>query len=93
MIYKYLIIGVIVCGVVWAIDDFGYERASNEWQVKWDKQVKQIDDAKLAHEKELRELQIQLNNVNQVCLPSCLENLSSEINSWQSRLTDTGLPD
>lgn len=66
MIYKYLAIGAFVCVIVWAIDDFGYDRAANEWQVKWDDREKEIKDAKIAHQKELLELQSQLNNVNQV---------------------------
>jgi septal ring factor EnvC (AmiA/AmiB activator) len=66
MIYKYLAIGAFVCVIVWAIDDFGYDRAANEWQVKLDDRENKIKDAKIAHQKELLELQSQLNNVNQV---------------------------
>lgn len=62
MIYKYLAIAAIVCGIVWKIDDFGYDRASNEWQGKWDKQEKKVKDDNLEHEKKIRELQTELQS-------------------------------
>jgi len=47
---------------VWAIDDFGYDRASNEWQVKWDKHDKEVTSANLAHEQEIRKIQTDLQS-------------------------------
>lgn len=68
MIYKYLAVIAVVCGLVWSIDDFGYDRADAAWQQKWDTRERQIAEANLAHEKSIREkeaeYQVKLDEAN-----------------------------
>lgn len=62
MIYKYLAVAAIVCGIVWAIDDFGYDRAHEKWEKKWNDRELEIATANLAHEEKLRSLQAELQS-------------------------------
>lgn len=62
MIYKYLAIAAVVCGIVWAIDDFGYDRADAEWAARWATYERQATADNLAHEKEIRQLQTELQS-------------------------------
>lgn len=62
MIYKYLAIAAVVCGIVWAIDDFGYDRADAEWAARWATYERQVTAANLEHEEKIRELQTELQS-------------------------------
>lgn len=62
MIYKYLAISAVVCGIVWAIDDFGYDRAEKKWVQKWTERELKITAANLAHEENVRSLQTELQS-------------------------------
>lgn len=62
MIYKYLAILAIVCGIVWAIDDFGYDRAEKKWVQKWTERELQITAENLAHEEKVRQMQTEIQS-------------------------------
>lgn len=62
MIYKYLAIVAVVCGVVWKIYDFGYDNAEADMVERWATYERQVTAHNLAHEQEIRELQGELQS-------------------------------
>jgi hypothetical protein len=84
MIYKYIISGSIICAIVWAIDDFGYDRSEKKWIQKWTERELQITAANLAHEENVRELQGDLQKAND----EVTKNGSEKRNSLEIDISD-----
>lgn len=64
MIRLYLAIGSIAAlgALAWAIDDFGYDRAHEKWEKKWNDRELEITSSNLEHEKKIRDLQTELQS-------------------------------
>lgn len=84
MIYKYAAIALLIMSLVWAIDDFGYDRAESKWSKKWISRELEITAANMAHAEKLLDLQAELQKFTD----GVSKNGTEKRNDLESDITD-----